>query len=108
MREINEAERRLIFIFDPFGGFGDPAGDCIGRTGWGLAARSRPPKGGKRKFAEVSLYLRTNRIGPGVDVENLSSVRGVHWPRRNRVVGTRIHVVPPEQFGAGELWVLFA
>ena len=36
---------------------------------------------------------------PCVNIRELPSIRRIHRPGRNRVVGRRIHVVPPEQVG---------
>ena len=75
MRQVNQIQRGCIFVFDPFGGFRDPARDGIGAPCGVSTPAAGPQKVGKGKFAEVAFDFRADGIGPGVDVEKLSGHR---------------------------------
>src|SRR5215467_3582779 len=108
MRQVNEAERRTVFLLDPSRRLGDPTRSSVWRPLRCAQSRSGSPEGWKRKLAQVLLYFPSDRVGPGVDVEKLSAVRWIHRTRRYRIIHIRIHVVPPEQFCAGELLITLA
>src|SRR5438094_1670207 len=102
VRQVNQAEARMIFVLNPFAGFGDPAGGCIRRPLRSGDAGRRSPKSGKGKFPEILFYLRPHGKWRGINTEHLAAIGGIDRPGSNGVVGARIHVVPPEKFGAGE------
>src|SRR6185437_239267 len=108
MREINQAERGLMFIFNPLGGFGDPAGDGVGRALRRLNSGGWAPETGKGKWAQVALDVPADVSGIGVNVEDLAAIGGIHRSRRDRIIRGGIHVVPPKKFRAGEVWVALA
>ncbi len=89
-----------MFFFYPLGGSGDPLGG--GDAGLGA------PEGEEGEVSEVGFDLFAHAHGMGVDVEGFASVGGIHGTRGDAVVDRRIHVVPPEEFGADEIGVLLA
>ena len=102
MREVDEVQRRLMPVLNPLRRIRDPTAGGIGRTLRGMPTGGRSPERGKRELTEIALDLLADRIWPGVDVEELPSVGGVHRARRDRPVHLGIHVVPPEHLRAGE------
>ena len=67
-----------------------------------LDRRPRSPEVEERKRPELRLQLVAQIGRRGVDVGQLPAVGRIHRPRRDGVVRGRVHVVPPEQVGAGE------
>ena len=61
-----------------------------------------PQKRNSGNWPEPLLQLVAQLGRIGVDVGQLAAVGRIHRPRRHRDVGGRVHVVPPEQLGAGE------
>src|SRR6266567_2753254 len=108
MRQIYQIQGRLKFVLNPLGGFGDPARGGVGWTLRGLDACSRSPKRRERELAQILFDRLGDGIGRGVDVKNLPAIGGVHWARCDRVIRGGIHVMPPEQFCDGEIWISLA
>ena len=94
VRQIDEAEGGRVFFLHPFRGGGDP----LGRGD----ARRRSPEGGERELAEIAFEFVAHRHRLGVDVEDLASVRRIERPRGDGEIRGGVHVVPPEELGAGE------
>ena len=61
-----------------------------------------PQKLEQRERAEAPCSSSRSAGGMGVDVGQLAAVGQVHRPRRDGEVDRGVHVVPPEQLGAGE------
>ena len=61
-----------------------------------------PQKWNNGNCAELGVELVAQARRVGVDVGELATVGRIHRTRRHRPVRARIHVVPPEQVGAGE------
>ena len=65
--------------------------------------RRRPPEAEQRELAErAAAARRAARPGAVWMSGSLRPSAGIHRPRRDRDVRARVHVVPPEQLGAGE------
>ncbi len=94
MRQINQTEGGGVLFLHPLRGGGDP----FGRGD----ARRRPPKGREGKLAEIALQLLAQAHRLGVHIEDLAAVRRIERPRRDREIRAGMHVIPPEQLGAGE------
>ena len=108
VREIDEVQRGLELILNPFRGLGYPARRAVGGSGGRLHACVRSPETGERKLAEVVLDALADVVRPGVNVEELAPVRRIHGARRDGPVGGGIHVIPPEKLRAGERVVVCA
>ncbi len=94
VRQVHQRQRRLPGVHHVLAGPGNPlAADDV---------RPRPPELEQRERAEPLGQLVAQGVRLGVDVRQLAPVRGVLRPRRHREVGAGVHVVPPEQLGAGE------
>ena len=96
MRQVNQVQRRRVFIFNPLRGLGNPARGAVGGTFWRFDSRCRPPETEEGKFAEVFFNFLTDGIGPRINVEKFPSIRRIHRARRDGIVHARIHVEPPE------------
>ena len=103
VRQVDQAQRRLMAAFNPLSSLCNPTRSRIGRSLTRVQSRRGPPKSEKRKLAEVRLDLRTNPMGPAVNIKDLPPVGRVHRAGRDRVIRGRPHVVPPKQFGAREV-----
>ena len=97
MRQVNEAEAGPVFLLHPLGGLRDPEG--------GLDVRSRAPEAGEGEGAKVFLDALPHAHRLGVHVEDLTSISRVKRARSDREVRAGVHVIPPEELGAGELRV---
>ncbi len=58
VRQIDQAQRRLVFVLDPLRRLGDPARRRVRRPLWRPHSGRGPPKRSERKFTEVFFYLR--------------------------------------------------
>src|ERR1044071_2072180 len=96
MRQVNQVQGRMVFVFEPFRGIHNPSRGSIGRALRRLRAGSGSPKCGERKLSEVMLELVSERNGPGINIEDLSAICRVHWARGDRIISGGIHIVPPE------------
>ena len=92
----------MIFILNPLGRLGYPARNRLRRTLRRRDARRRSPKGGKWKFPQALLDFGTHRQGSSINVEDLAAIGWIARPWSNRIIRAGIHVIPPEQLGAGE------
>ena len=73
---------------------GDPRrGDDVG---------GRTPEVEEREGTEFPLDLVLQIVGLAVDAGDLPAVGGIRRARRDAPVGTRVHVVPPEELRAGQ------
>ena len=66
-------------------------------------ASSRAPEGWKGELSEIRLELIAHFHGLGVDVEDLAAIGRIERTRSDRKVRRGMHVVPPEELGAGEV-----
>src|SRR5882672_12572052 len=98
MREINQSQRRIKFLID--------TNCCVGDPLRGPDRCHRPPKLKEWELAQFLLQLVAKFGRIRIDIRNLSPIGWIHGPRGDRPVCAGVHVVPPEQIGAGELWVL--
>ena len=98
VREVDQAEVRLLVLLDPAGAVGDP----LRRR----QAGARTPERMERKVAEVALeqFLEALRIAR--DVEDLTAVGLIDRTRRDGDVRRGAHVIPPEEVRDLELGVL--
>ena len=94
VRQVDERQRRPLLPEDAQRAATDPARR--------LDVGGRPPEAEQRKLAELAVELVAQAGRLRVDVGQLAAVGRVHRARRHRPVGRRVHVVPPEQLGAGE------
>ena len=56
-----------------------------------------------KKLRENTWNMIFQLLACGVNIENLSSVRRIQGSRCDAKVDPRIHIVPPKEFGTGEL-----
>src|SRR5262249_8767215 len=81
VRQINQAQSRMVSVFDPLGRFSNPARGRVRRALRRGYSGSRAPKSRKWKFTQVSLDLGPDGEWRGVDVEHLAAIRRIDWPR---------------------------
>ncbi len=94
VRQVDERQRGALQLEDAHRAAADPAR--------ALDAGRRPPESEQRELSELTLQFVAKLRRVGVDIRQLAPVGRVHRTRRDRIVGRRIHVVPPEELGAGE------
>ncbi len=61
-----------------------------------------PPEAEQRELPDVALQFVAKFRRVRVDVGQLAAVGRIHRAWRDRDIGRRVHVVPPEELGAGE------
>src|SRR6266545_3145657 len=105
VRQVNETERGLVFVFDPLRGRGDPARRGVGGALRCIDTRGGSPERGKGKLTEVLLDPGADGVRPGVYIKDFAAIGGIQGPGRDRVVCAGVHIVPPKEFGAGEFWI---
>src|SRR5207302_3740951 len=94
VRQVHERQRRAVPAEDEPRGVGDPA--RRGEAGAGT------PEVEEREWTQRTLELVLQVVGLRVDAGNLAAVGGIRGARSDGPVRARVHVVPPEQLGAGE------
>lgn len=92
--QVDEAEAGAVLPFHPPGGVRYPPG--------GLDARHGPPEGREGEFPQVLFNGFPEFHGLGVNVKDFAAIRRVHGAGRHGPVRRGVHVVPPEELGAGE------
>ena len=97
MRQIDQRERRLAGLAHVDCGSRDPFARR-NRCGW-------PPEGEQRERTEQFRQFIPQFGGRRIAVRQLAAVRAVDWARGDAEVRARIHIVPPEHVGAGEVRV---
>ena len=64
VRQVNEVERRRVFIFNPLRGLGNPARGAVGGTLRRFDSCRRPPEAEEEKLAQILFYLFADGIRP--------------------------------------------
>ena len=94
MRQIHQRQCRLMLLQHMQRRLANPArGNNVSR---------RPPEAKQWKLAEFSLQFVAQSGRVGMDIGQLAPIGRIHRSRRDRKIGARVHVVPPEQLGTGE------
>lgn len=95
IRQVDEVQRGFVLALYPFGGVSNPL--CCAYAG------HRSPEGREWKFSQILFngFPEVHRLG--VDVKDFAAVSRVHGARCDGPIGGGIHVIPPEEFGAGEV-----
>ncbi len=99
MRQIDQGEGGLVLVVDISRTVFDPL------TRDNVSSRSPESKQGKLPESLIQFLAEPPRLR--VDIRKLSPVSEINRSRRDCIICRRMHVVPPEEFRAGELRVQF-
>ena len=94
MGQIHERQRRALTLENAQRAATDPAG--------GLDVGRGSPEAEQRELPQLALQFVAKLRRMRVDIGQLATVGRIHGARRYRKIGRRVHVVPPEELGAGE------
>ncbi len=94
VRKVDQRQGGTAGVVDVAGAVGDPAA--------GADVCRGAPEVEQRKGAELPRQLRAQLRRLRVDVRQLAPVGRIQGARRHRSVHRAVHVVPPEQLGAGK------